>query len=198
MDTRIVTGMRTAPYNLSIFPKEDNIPVTKQNENMVQKGSEEIKIDETDKGIIERLAANGRIPFSKIAKDLSVSTNHIVKRYEMLKNNGVIVPTIQIDPTKIGYYSFAFISLAFSSTNLHSGLEFLKKYPDFNAIYKTSGKFDAVAIFMIRDLEHLMNMQEEIMNLLGVTNVEIEVTRLFNVWPPSRETFLRHNELDLE
>jgi Lrp/AsnC family transcriptional regulator for asnA, asnC and gidA len=188
VDTRIVTGVRSTPENLSILRAEDeNDRSGSSKESISKKVLEKIEIDEMDKSIIEKLAVNGRIPFSKIAKDLNASTDTIIRRYENLRKNFLVKPVIQIDPTKIGYYAFAVINLAFSQDYLQGGLKLLSGIEDVNLIHKTSGRYDAVATLMIRDIEQFTNAQEQIVELPGLTDLDIGIVKMFNVWPPPRE-----------
>ena len=176
------------PENLSILTPQETALKT-DNENRKTKSNLEktaAKIDEIDKQIIEKLAANARMPFMKIAKAMKVSTDTVVRRYERLKQHGDLKVVIQINPIKIGYY--ATFSIAFiSQDSLVDSTEALAKIPDINNIIKTSGNFDYTISLMVRDIEQLTTIQEEIVNIPGITNMEIAVEKLFNVWPLPRE-----------
>jgi Lrp/AsnC family transcriptional regulator for asnA, asnC and gidA len=190
VDTKVWTGVRNMPENLSILTPQETALKT-DNENRKTKSNLEktaAKIDEIDKQIIEKLAANARMPFMKIAKAMKVSTDTVVRRYERLKQNGDLKVVIQINPIKIGYYAYATFSIAFiSQDSLVDSIEALAKIPDINNIIKTSGNFDYTISLMVRDIEQLTTIQEEIVNIPGITNMEIAVEKLFNVWPLPRE-----------
>jgi Lrp/AsnC family transcriptional regulator, regulator for asnA, asnC and gidA len=183
VDTRVWTGIRNTPENLSILPLQE-IDVKTDN----GRGRTPSKIDETNAKIIEKLATNGRIPFRKLAAELKISTDTVVRRYERLKENGDLKVIIQINPAKIGYYAFAIFNVAFiSQGGLTDRAEALAKIPDINFIIKTSGNFDFMISVMIKDIKQLTTIQEEIASMPGVTNMEIAVAKLFDVWPLSRE-----------
>lgn len=185
VDTRILIGVRNTPHNLSVIPRGENGGRTVGIKNMhTNKGS---KIDETDKFIIEKLAIDSRMPFSNIAKELKVSTAMIARRYEGLKENGHLKAVVQINPIKLGYGNFAVFNLTFSQDSLPNGIDRLSRIPDVNFIHKISGKYDCVVSLMIKDIDQFTAVQEEIVNMSGLTNMEVALAKLFTVWPRNRE-----------
>lgn len=190
VDTRVWTGIRNTPENLAILPLQETAVKTDNTsgETKSYQGRKKFKIDKIDVQIIEKLAKNGRMPFRKIAQELKISTDTVIRRYERLRRNGDLKVVIQINPTKIGYYAVAIFNVALIS---HEGLidrvEALAKSPDVNFILKTSGSFDFKISMLIRDLKQLIAIQEEIANMPGVTNVEIDIAKAFSVWPLPRE-----------
>lgn len=187
VDTRMVTGSRSTPENLSILGINgsgnrvftSNIPI---------ENTDEISyIDKTDQAIADKLSACGRMAFSKIAKDLHLSTDTVARRYEKLKKNRHIKPIIQLDPTKIGYHAYAFLHISFSQNKLDYAINALMNLQDINMLQKTTGKFDVFAILMIKDIEHLTSIQEKISQLPGFADLEVEIRKMFNVWPPAKE-----------
>ena len=187
VDTRIVTGTRSTPENLSILGTKT---CDKQSTDS-QKSTENVAItdviDEIDRIIAEKLATCGRTPFSKIAKELNVSTDTIVRHYERLKREGHIKAVIQIDPAKIGYHAYAIFHIAFSHENMEATTDFLKRLQDINVLLKSTGKFDILAIFMIKNIDHFTDLQEKITKLSGFINMEVEIMKMLTVWPPPKE-----------
>ena len=55
------------------------------------------------------------MPFSKIAKEMGLSTNTIVRRYEKLVKNNVVKVSIQINPLEIGFQAILESNLALSN-----------------------------------------------------------------------------------
>jgi Lrp/AsnC family transcriptional regulator for asnA, asnC and gidA len=186
LDVRIITSVRTMPHNLSVLSTESPCSV---NPNQVKnyKNSETIDIDELDKKIVAKLLLNCRAPFYKIAQELQVSTDTIARRYQRLKNNGLIKPIIQINAKKIGYFAFAVFNLSVSENNMEEAIDFLTNTENVNLIEKTSGRFDIFSTLMIKDMEHFSAVQEQIVNLPGLTNAEVIVVEIFDVWPPAGE-----------
>ena len=186
--TRIMTGIRTAPQNLSVLKIERYRKNIKANKTEGNKKLEKIEIDQMDKKIIERLAANGRTPFREIAKDLNASIDTIARRYERLRENNVIKVVIQIDPTKIGYRATAGITLTFSEDNVLRALEILKQTGDITLLIRVdSDKFDIFAVLMTKDIVQFTDVQEKIVNLPGLTNIDTIISKISNSFPPPRQ-----------
>ncbi|MCL4429596.1 MAG: Lrp/AsnC family transcriptional regulator, partial [Chloroflexi bacterium] len=187
VDVRVWIGQRTTPENLSVLNIQE--PVAKKG---LKKESEpekkaDTKIDEIDTKIIEKLAADGRVAFEKIAKPLGVSTDTVLRRYERLRENGNLKVVIQINPTKIGYYAYAIFNVSFSHETLDSNTEIIAKIQDINFITKMSGSYDYAFSLMIKDINQFVDIQEQIASLPGLMKMEVGVDRMFTVWPLQRE-----------
>jgi Lrp/AsnC family transcriptional regulator for asnA, asnC and gidA len=174
--TNVWTGIRNIPENLALIPlkkkahKADASP--KKVTDTIRKPDS--KIDETDIKIVEELAKNGRVSFRKIAEDTNSSTNTVARRYEKLKRNGTIKVSIQINPIKIGYRAMAFFNITFlAQTSISTVVETIAKIPDVTTILKTSGAYDLTVKAMIKDIDQLLAIQDEITGIAGVTKVEI-------------------------
>ncbi len=168
IETAIWMGKRNLPENLSIFNVTRTMidkPIENLNNNPHLNKVNQPEIDEIDKTIIEKLALNGRMPFEGIAKLLQVSTETVARRYEKLRQNGYLKVVIQIDPTKIGYYAFALFQLSFSKGVLAETIEKLSLTPDVNFIVKATGYFDLAFTFMIRDINHFLEVQDQMVTL---------------------------------
>jgi DNA-binding Lrp family transcriptional regulator len=186
MDLRVWIGIRSTPENLSVFDLVKNPDKTDKFQISTGK-RKKIKIDKTDLKIIDELATDGRIPFQKIAKKFKMSTDTIARRYEKLTQNHDTKVVIQIDPTKIGYQAFAIFNLAFIEDNLDKSLELLAAIPDINFIIKNTGVFDCTLSLMIRDINQFTTLQEQISAMPSVTNMRVDIEKLFAPWPVHRE-----------
>lgn len=190
VDTRIWTGIRNTPENLSSLRNQETAPKTDKTNAKTKNynGKKSCTMDETDFRIVDKLAANGRMAFRKIAEELKISTDTVARRYKKLKQNGDLRVVIQINPAKIGYYAVALFSVALvSQEELSDTVEAIAKIPDVNFILKTSGSFDFKISMLIKDLKQLVDIQEEIAAMPEVTNVEMAVAKAFSVWPVQRE-----------
>ena len=161
----IWTGVRNIPENLNVTDVND----TSEN-NQISSGKpsnipgEGIVIDQLDNQIIEKLALDGRASFTKIAKEIGLSTDTVVKRYHRLRKNGTIKVSIQINPNKIGYKSILDFNIAFTTPGSLSDtvVESLAKIPDIIIITKTSGDYDLQVTAMIKDITEIFALQDEI------------------------------------
>jgi DNA-binding Lrp family transcriptional regulator len=187
VDIRVWIGIRTTPENLSILKELCNDKEGNENSLPTQKNVE-TKIDDVDKAMIEKLAVDGRMPFEKIAKEIEVSTDTVIRRYEKLRRSGDLKVVAQINPTKIGYHAFAIFNVAFSQESLPENIiQVLSRIPNINMIIKTSGSFDYVISLLIRDIQQFVATQEIISSIPGVTSMKTGVGKMFERWPIPRE-----------
>jgi DNA-binding Lrp family transcriptional regulator len=186
-DVTIWTGMRNTPENLSIFNTEEQVAKKPTDETASHTRKTDIEIDDIDRAIISKLALNGRMPFAEIADPLGVSTETIVRRYEKLRENSDLKIVVQIDPTKIGYYAFGIFNFSFSREALADNIEKISKTPDVNRIIKSAGYQDLTFTLMIRDINHFIEMQEEMAALPNITKIDVRIARMLCPWPLQRE-----------
>ena len=146
------------------------------------------KIDKTDLQITEILSANGREPLSKIAQQIGISTNSVIKRYQNLKKKGVIKATIQIDPTKIGYHALVVFFTAFTiQADSSSIIKRISQVPDIISIMKISGDYDLQIFAMIKNIEQLLAIQEVFTKIPGIAKMDIDISRMPDKWPTPRQ-----------
>ncbi|MCW4021541.1 MAG: Lrp/AsnC family transcriptional regulator [Candidatus Bathyarchaeota archaeon] len=130
-------------------------------------------MDKLDFEIMKRLIDNCRIPFSKIADELGVSTETIIRRYNKLKNDGVIRPTVYVDIFQLGYgiRVWYMISLM-SQIDKSATLKKIAKIPDVVRIIKAVGDYDLLAIASVKDFKHMFEIGEKIEKINGVLKIE--------------------------
>lgn len=147
-----------------------------------------VKMDEVDFKIAEKLSENGLAPLEKIAQEIGVAINTVKRRYEKLKNSGVLKVTIQVDLTKLGYQAMSIFEVTLKSREeSFSIIEKISKIPDVISIMKTSGDYDLQIYMMIRDINHLLKIQEDIAKIQGITKMEFDISRSPNKWPTPRQ-----------
>jgi len=130
-------------------------------------------MDTLDFEVIKRIIDNCRVPFSKISSELGVSTETVIRRYNKLKDDGVIKPTVYVDIFKLGYgirvwYMISLMSQIDKSTIL----EEIAKIPDIVRIIKAVGEYDLLAVAAIKDFKHMFEIGEKIEKIKGVNKIE--------------------------
>jgi Lrp/AsnC family transcriptional regulator for asnA, asnC and gidA len=186
-EVSIWTGFRNHPENLSIFNIEEIVSEKTPEKDDFNRKKADTEIDKVDKDIIDKLSLNGRMPFAEIANPLGVSKETIARRFEKLKQNGDIKVVAQIDPRKIGYYAFAAFLFSFSREALDNNIEKISKTPDVNRITKCAGYQDLRFTLMIRDINHFMEVQKEMVVLPNITRISVSIRKMLNPWPLQRE-----------
>ena len=191
LKTYIWTGVRNIPENLNFTGAQKNVYGIEQPDQAPEdrKLSEKITVDDLDKQIASKLALDGRESFTKIAQEMGVSTDTIVKRYHRLKEKGAIKVSIQINPNKIGYTSILDFNIAFTRPGGLSNpvVESLAKIPDVIIITETSGDYDLQLSAMIRDTAQSFDMQDQIARISGITKIEVGARKIPESWPTPQQ-----------
>jgi Lrp/AsnC family transcriptional regulator for asnA, asnC and gidA len=187
--TYIWTDVRNIPENLSLTTAPKNVNDYCKPESAEAFRNPKIKstVDELDYRIIEELASNGRTPFSTIADELGTSTDTVVKRYRKLRQNNVIKVTIQINPSKIGYRFIMDFNISLKSPSNSQVIESLCKIPDIVIITKTSGDYDLQVTAIVKDVDQMFDIQDEIAKLSGVTKIETSARKIPTGWPAPKQ-----------
>ena len=191
LKTYIWTGVRNIPENLNLTGTlKDTSESNQQNSNKaIRTLGDRIIIDELDKQIIGKLTLDGRASFTKIAKEIGLSTDTVVKRYHKLREKGAIKVSIQINPNKIGYTSILDFNIAFTTPGGLSDpiVESLAKIPDVIIITKTSGDYDLQLTAMIRDIAQAFAIQDQIARICGITKIEVSARKIPDRWPTPQQ-----------
>jgi Lrp/AsnC family transcriptional regulator for asnA, asnC and gidA len=104
-----------------------------------------VKLDIKDKKIIYWLCQNGRLPYTDLAKKVSLSTDAIIYRIKNLEKKGVIQGYVAVaDIAKLGFTTHhLFLQLTQINEKIRdSVIETLKVYPFIKVIIEFSGKYD--------------------------------------------------------
>jgi Lrp/AsnC family transcriptional regulator, regulator for asnA, asnC and gidA len=187
----IWTGVRNIPENLNLtnsskaysgnFEGNQSSTISMQNGRYL--------IDELDKLIVTKLTSDGQMSFTRIAQEMKLSTDTVLKRYYKLKKSGSIKVSIQINPNKIGYKSILDFNVAFTTPGNFSDvvIESLARIPDVIIITKTSGDFDLQVTAMVRDIPQSFTIQDQISRICGITKIETNARKIPDKWPTPQQ-----------
>ena len=184
--TNVWLGIRNIPENLQITKEESPSCVntcthTEMNPNTID-------LDEKDKQLIEKLAQNGRMPFAKLAEELDLGTNTVIKKFNRIRECGIVKVSIQINPNMLGYIAAARFNLAFDGESALSPIvDKLSKIPDVKLLIKTSGQYELAVHSLVRDLDQLITQQEEITNIAAIAKMEFSLKRPQLILPGKKE-----------
>ena len=188
--TEIWTGNRNNPENLSTLCTKEQSKEHVKTKRLIRSSNAKKSdlVDSIDEQIIDKLAANGRLSFNKMAKELKISTDTVARRYSKLRKDGIIRTVIQIDSMKLGYVADAIISIAVAAPdNLSEIIEKLENIPDVIGLWKIAGAFDLDVYAKLRTLEQLISFQEEVSGLPGIMKMETVLLSKFPLMPYPRE-----------
>ncbi|MBM4240870.1 MAG: Lrp/AsnC family transcriptional regulator [Euryarchaeota archaeon] len=118
--------------------------------------SKTVKIDETDKKILNLLTQDGRMSYRKISKKLDVSVGTVHNRVEKLLKSGVIKKFVPvIDHGKLGYKLTTVIGVRVKGGLLRNWEDKTAYHKNVLGIYDVTGEFDAILIAKFEDTNEL-------------------------------------------
>jgi DNA-binding Lrp family transcriptional regulator len=145
-------------------------------------------MDDADVRIIESLTHNSMASFRKIAQEIGLSIDTVMRRFQKLEKNKVIQPIITVDPTKLGYEAFVFFGLKVAPQGeLRQVTDKVAEIPDITAVMETTGEYDLTVIGIVRNIKHIFQIGEEIAKVQGIRKVIIDRINLplgTAIYPP--------------
>jgi len=136
-------------------------------------------LDETDIRIIRKMQENSRISFHKLAEELDLSVDTVIKHYNKLKKSGKIKPTITLSTEKLGIQAidFHFISLK-TGSDILSVIDRLSKLDGIITIHSAAGNYDILAEATNYDYAKSCEREKKILNMPEVHRL---ITRIYEV-----------------
>ncbi len=133
------------------------------------------KLDEVEIAIIKELMIDSRLPFITIAKKINVSHETIRKKFEKLKEKGIITGcSVIIDYSKLGYEGTAFIFMTSTQgSEKTSVIGELKKLPSILMVNSVMGAFDIVVMALFKNLRDFTRLVDEIQQIPGVGQIDV-------------------------
>ncbi|MET3505344.1 Lrp/AsnC family transcriptional regulator [Halalkalibacter oceani] len=136
-----------------------------------------MKIDATDRKILELLTMNGRMSYVDIAKELKLSRVAVRERINQLIEAEVIEKfSVVINSDKVGKKVSAFFEVDCEPTSLVSVAETLAENPKVASCYQMTGPSTLHMHVLVDDFEQLESfINEELYALEGITRVESHI-----------------------
>ncbi len=130
-----------------------------------------MKLDETDKKILENLTSDARLSARQIALKLDMSTVTVLSRMKKLENEKIITGySALIDHERIGYDLTAIIEIIAKKDKLSKIQEKLSKIGNVCAVYDITGTTDTIVICKFKKREDLSNFVKEIASIPYIEN----------------------------
>ena len=187
--TYLWTDVRNIPENILAGTFENK--TEKANESSqagagAQKNS--VKIDEIDMQIVEKLTKNGRLPFSKIAQEIGVSTDTVAKRYVKLVKNNFIKVSIQIKPLELGYQAILDVNIALTNqSKTKEVVDKLSIIPGVAYLVKISGDYDLLVVALVKDCKDITAINEKIVKIPYIQRMDATMRQVYPAWPGPRQ-----------
>ena len=128
------------------------------------------RVDELDRGIIEALQANGRVPFRRIAARLGVSEATVRARYARLVSAGILQVVAVTNPLGLGYEQ-ALVAVKTSGAPDEIADE-ISRWPEADYVIATAGQFDIVVEIVASDRRHLLELTNRMRSMPDVVSTE--------------------------
>lgn len=151
------------------------------------KGSpENFELKEIDKKLIAKLKANSKVQIIKLAHELNLTANSVIKKIADLKKQGIIERFYPIlDMKKLGYTEYTFISRIDPSykKELEKFMKYVEEDPRFIISIKAVGYVNLYYAFLVKDRYELSEIIHKIHSILGKAVLEeykIEVDEMIS------------------
>ncbi len=132
------------------------------------------KIDEIDHQILDMLIENTRIPFTDIAKKLTISAGTVHVRVKKMEDAGIIQgSSLTLDYKKLGYSFIAYVGLFLNNTSQTKFvLERISNIPYVTVAHITTGKFNIFCKIRAKNTTHAKDIIFMLDDIEGVYRTE--------------------------
>ena len=188
--TCIWTDVRNIPENILVgtFEHKTEKADGKRSQAGVDAQKSSVKIDEIDMQIVEKLTKKGRLPFSKIAQEIGVSTDTVARRYKKLRENDFIKVSIQINPLELGYQTILDINIALANqSKTREIVDKLSLIPGVAYLVKISGNYDLLVTALVKDCKDIIAINDEIVKISNIKRLEAAMRPVYPAWPCPRQ-----------
>ena len=147
---------------------------------------ENIEIKEIDWKLLDKLRLNSKTPVIKLAHELRLTANSVIKKIDNLKKKGIIERFYPIiDMKKLGFTEYTYISRIDPSygKELEKFIKYINTDPRFIIVIKAVGYVNLYYAFIVKDRYELSEINKEIHNILGKAVLEtykIEVDEMIS------------------
>jgi DNA-binding Lrp family transcriptional regulator len=125
---------------------------------------EAIKIDETDKKILNLLSKDGRMSYRKISREMDISVGTVHNRVDKFIKAGIIKNFVpQLDHSKLGYKLTTIIGVRVKGGVLRNWENKTAYHKNVLGIYDVTGEFDAILLAKFKDTTELDSFIKELL-----------------------------------
>ena len=115
-----------------------------------------VKIDETDKKILNVLLENSKLSYREVAKKVGVSVVTVLKRVKILEKQKIINSyTTELNYEKLGYDVHIILKMRIAKGKLIEVENKIAKNPHVFAVYDITGDFDSIVIAKFKNQRSL-------------------------------------------
>lgn len=131
-----------------------------------------VVIDDIDKGLIEALQSDGRMPYTRLAAEVGLSEAAVRQRMQRLVESGVMQIVGVTNPLMLGFRRVAMVGLRVEG-DVRTVAETLASIPDVDYVVIVAGSFDIMIEVVSEDDESLLNLlNDKVRAIPGVRSTE--------------------------
>lgn len=131
-----------------------------------------MRLDDTDKAIIEALQDDGRMPFSALGPKVGLSPAAVRQRVLHLIEEGVMQVVAVTDPTTLGFTVQAMVGIEVEGST-EEVARALAAMDEVDYVVIVTGRFDILIETVSADAEGLIATMSRVRAVEGVTRAEI-------------------------
>ncbi len=137
-----------------------------------------VSIDKIDNRILQALLADGRVPFSQIAKEVNLTDVAIKKRVESLKRRGVIDSiAVNLDYKVLGFENPVFIQIRSELSKQKDVVKKISEMENIVELFQVLGEYNLLARVLVKSLAEA----ETVIGQLGTIDGVVDVKTLVSV-----------------
>lgn len=131
-----------------------------------------MKLDDTDKAIIDHLQTDGRMPFSNLGPLVGLSPAAVRQRVLHMIDRRVMQIVAVTDPTTLGFTVQAMAGITVKG-DLDTAAELIAEIDEVDYVVIVAGRFDVLVELVAEDMESLIEVLNRIRAVPGVTGSEL-------------------------
>lgn len=130
-------------------------------------------LDEIDRAIISYLQYDGRMPFTKIAKELEIAEGTVRRRVKQLSDNGSLQIVAIVEPQDLGWTEAAMIGISTKSNLINEVASKIAQLPEVTYLFQAAGDFDLFAEVFCRDRAHFVSfLNNDLQQIPGIERTQ--------------------------
>jgi Lrp/AsnC family transcriptional regulator, regulator for asnA, asnC and gidA len=130
-----------------------------------------VKLDATDRHIVESLQRDGRRAFTVLAREVGISEAAVRARVRKLTDAGVIDVVAVTNPLMVGFDVMAMVGVQ-ANSNLEQIADIVSAWDETSYVVILSGSFDLMVEIVCADNHHLLKIVQRIREVPGVKSTE--------------------------
>lgn len=131
-----------------------------------------MRLDDTDKAIIDHLQADGRMPFSNLGPLVGLSPAAARQRVLHMIDSRVMQIVAVTDPTTLGFTVQAMAGITVKG-DLDTAAGLIAKIEEVDYVVIVAGRFDVLVELVAEDMDSLIEVLNRIRSVPGVSGSEV-------------------------